>query len=261
MGIKSTDEDVFEYTLEDVLTRRYDTVYSNKYYVNYGYMVDHVEELILLKDVVIPCSIPPLPKVRELISKRMEEDWETYGIYRWEEMYSKEVPRSIDEMREDDVRLALDIAKKYPEYSDIICLRDVEENFTNFPHDLNNFSTFKEFDEAFNPVREMIDIVYSNLINDELIYLEDFIPSEFLSDYAYKKRFSWIYTEKPVLFEIWKLYLEQRRNFDTTTEKVIFVMGEMKDFIDKHPQYSQLIKDPDAFEKRLWDLKKELYGL
>ena len=191
----------------------------------------------------------------------MDEDWENYGIYRWEEMYSKEVPRSIDEMREDDVRLALDIAKKYPEYSDIICLREVEENFTDFPHDLNNFSNSNEFDEAFKPVREMIDMVYSNLINDELIYLDDFIPSEFLSDYAYEKRFSWIYTEKPVLFEIWKLYLEQRRSFDSTTERVIFIMTEMKDFVDTHPKFVQLIRDYDGFEKYLWNLKKELYDL
>ena len=32
----------------------------------------------------------------------------------------------------------------------------------------------------------------------------------------------------------------------------------MKDFINKYPQFSQLIKDHDAFEKHLLDLKKEL---
>lgn len=36
----------------------------------------------------------------------------------------------------------------------------------------------------------MIDKVYSNLINEELIYLDDFVPEEFLSDYAFKKRFT-----------------------------------------------------------------------
>ena len=237
---------------EDVLTRRYDTVYSNEYYVDYGFMVDHVEELILLKDIVIPCSIPPLPKVRKLISKRMDEDWETYGIYRWEEMYSKEVPRSIDEMREDDVRLALDIAKKYPEYSDIICRREVEENFRDFPNDLNKSAEewLKPWLKKLETVTDMIDMVYSNLINEELIYLDDFVPEEFLSDYAFKKRYKWLTENGKVnILERNYAYNMERYKIDDLNERLLNIMFELDEFIEKYPQYSQLIPDYDAFVK------------
>jgi len=48
------------------------------------------------------------------------DDTRPSGIYEWEYRFSRDYPRTIDEMREDDIRLALDIVKKYPEHKNLV---------------------------------------------------------------------------------------------------------------------------------------------
>ena len=100
-----------------------------QYFVDVDYLVDHLDELIQLRDVVIPHQLIPLPEVRAAMGERTVEDWEgkrklnlkkEHGIYMWMELFDREISRSIPEMQEDDIRLALDIAKKYPEHKDIV---------------------------------------------------------------------------------------------------------------------------------------------
>lgn len=251
-GEEMSEDDIFEYTLEDVLNRRYGTVYSNKYYVNWDYILKHIGELIILRDVVVPSFHISDTKVRKIIAFRRAEDWETYGIYRWEEMYSRDLPQSIDEMREDEVRLALDIAKKYPEHSEIVGVREVEMNYTNFPNDQRNFDSAEQkinlVIEKMKPIEDMIDDVYSNLINDELINLDDYVPSEFLSDYARDKREDRLLQEGVSwLYELEGNQLGKILSSDNLDKAILKIMFEMDDFIKKYPQYSKLIPDYDAF--------------
>ena len=48
------------------------------------------------------------------------------GIYEWEYRFSRDYHRTIDDMIEDDIRLALDIVKKYPEHKDLVIKRETE---------------------------------------------------------------------------------------------------------------------------------------
>ena len=119
----------FEHTLDGVLFEKYEDSLVGQYFVDLDYLVDHLDELIQLRDVVIPHQMIPLPEVRAAMGERTVEDWEgkrklnlkkEHGIYIWMELFDREISRSIPEMQEDDIRLALDIAKKYPEHKDIV---------------------------------------------------------------------------------------------------------------------------------------------
>ena len=119
----------FEHTLDGVLHIKYTQFLSNQYYVNIPYLLDNLDILIKLRDVVIPNNLIPLKEIREAVGERTAKDFNDKldgfsksGIYEWESRFSRDFPRSIDEMREDDIRLALDLVKKYPEHSEIIQL-------------------------------------------------------------------------------------------------------------------------------------------
>ncbi len=113
-----------------------------------------------------------------------------------------------------------------------------------------------------------IDEVFLNLIQDELIELDDFVPPLFLTNNGINKRNRWIReNNKQNIINLNKEYKLESFGLGIVNEGefpielYIFRYEAMKNFINKYPQYSQLIKDRDAFEKRLWELKKELYGL
>ena len=125
----------FEYTLDGVLFEKYEKSLVGKYFVNLDYLMDHLEELIQLRDVVIPHQMIRLSEINAAMSKRIFEDWEgkrkfnlkkEHGIYMWMELFDRDVSRTISEMQEDDIRLALDIVKKYPEHKDLIISEEAQ---------------------------------------------------------------------------------------------------------------------------------------
>lgn len=119
----------------------------------------------------------------------------------------------------------------------------------------------------FMPLR-CIDEVYVNLIQDELIELEDFVPPRFLTSTSVSKRNRWIKeSNNQWIHELNRKYkrtcwgLTIVKEGEPKTELFIFISETIKEFIEKYLQYSQLINDWDVFGKRLWKLKKEVYGL
>ena len=60
----------FEYTLDGVLFEKYEKSLVGKYYVNLDYLMDHLEELIQLRDVVIPHRMIPLSEIRAAMGER-----------------------------------------------------------------------------------------------------------------------------------------------------------------------------------------------
>ena len=127
----------FEHTLDGVLFEKYEQSLVGQYFVNLDYLVDHLNELIQLRDVVIPHQMIPLPEIRSSVEERTFEDWEgkrkinlkkEHGIYMWMELFDRDVSRDIRGRQEDDIRLALDIVKKYPEHKNLVIKRDEEIN-------------------------------------------------------------------------------------------------------------------------------------
>lgn len=125
----------FEHTLDGVLFENYDQFLSEKYYVDGDYLIENIDDLIKLRDVVIPHNLVRGSRILEEVGNRTAEDFagqrkwnlkKVYGIYLWEDLFCKEVHRTIDEMCEDDIRLALDIVKKYPEHKDLVIKREEE---------------------------------------------------------------------------------------------------------------------------------------
>ena len=124
----------FEHTLDDVLFVEYDQFLSEDYYVNIPYLLENLDILIKLRDVVIPNNFIPLKEIRSAVGKRAAEDFNAKkfgifpmsGIYEWEYRFSRDYHRTIDDMIEDDIRLALDIVKKYPEHKDLVIKRETE---------------------------------------------------------------------------------------------------------------------------------------
>lgn len=125
----------FEHTLDGVLFEKYDSFLSEVYIINLDYLEDHFKELLQLRDVVIPNRLFTPREIRKAIANRTIDDWEgnrkwnlrkEHGIYMWMELFSREVSRTIDEKGEDDLRLALDIVKKYPEHKDLVIKREEE---------------------------------------------------------------------------------------------------------------------------------------
>ena len=112
----------FEHTLDGVLFEKYDQPVLGKYLINIDYLDEHLDELIKLRDVVIPHRMFPSAEIRSAVADRTIEDCagsrklnlkKEHGIYMWMELFVRDVSRTIDERCEDDIRLALDIVKKY----------------------------------------------------------------------------------------------------------------------------------------------------
>lgn len=108
-----------------------------------------------------------------------------------------------------------------------------------------------------------VDEVFANLIGDELVTLDDFIPSMFVPERIIKKRNLWIkYNNKNDLIRCNREYKHELFRLEyNNTRRTVFIMELMLEFVESYPQYSDLLKDIDDFKKHLWNLKKELYGL
>ena len=117
----------YEYTLDDVLSEHYETDIEEGILVNIVYVRDHIEELIKLPDVVVPGLW--LPTLRKYFARRLQEEEDAanaggkFGVYIWYYLFDHQ-DRSLEDRQEDDVRLALYIAEKYPEHSGIIIFDD-----------------------------------------------------------------------------------------------------------------------------------------
>ncbi len=117
----------YEYTLDDVLSEHYETDIEEGILVNMVYVRDHIEELIKLPDVVVPGLW--LPSLRKYFARRLSEEEDAanaggkFGVYIWYYLFDHQ-DRSLEDRQEDDVRLALYIAEKYPEHSGIIIFDD-----------------------------------------------------------------------------------------------------------------------------------------
>lgn len=107
-----------------------------------------------------------------------------------------------------------------------------------------------------------VDEVYANLIGDELVTLDDFIPPSFIPPMHLYKRNRWlkennkndiIKCNKEYKHELFRLEYEP-------TKRTIFIMELMIDFVEVYPQYSGLLKDINDFKKHLGNLKKEVDG-
>ena len=123
----------FEHTLDGILLKNYDEFLSEEYYVDSEYLIENIDSLIKLRDVVIPHNLVRGREIQDAVGDRTAEDYtghrklnlkKVYGIYWWEDLFCKEVHRSIDEMREDDSRLALNIVKKYPEHKNLLIKKE-----------------------------------------------------------------------------------------------------------------------------------------
>ena len=117
----------YEYTLDDVLSEHYETDIEEGILVNMVYVRDHIEELIKLPDVVVPGLW--LSTLRKYFARRLSEEEDAanaggkFGVYIWYYLFDHQ-DRSLEDRQEDDVRLALYIAEKYPEHSGIIIFDD-----------------------------------------------------------------------------------------------------------------------------------------
>lgn len=104
-----------------------------------------------------------------------------------------------------------------------------------------------------------VDEVFANLIGDELVTLDDFIPPMFVPERIIKKRNLWIKdNNKNDLIRCNREYKHELFRLEyNNTRRTIFIMELMLEFVESYPQYSDLLKDIDDFKKHLWNLKKE----
>lgn len=257
----------FNYTFDSVLQSEYENYFYKHYEINRIYIENHIEELIRLPDVFV--HLPgTVGKAKKFISERYELDLDVsngkLGLYQWFNLFGKlHRGQNYEDTKEDYCRIFLDLVKKYPEHSDIIqqkeVLGDIYDNSPNFDDSFERKVDL--FREKLKPIEQMVDKVYSNLINEDLIYLDDYVPRLFLSDYASEKR------EKHLLakyhsFDIPEFdSMSDKFEMENMDEAMLKIMFELDDFIEKYPQYSQLIPDYDAFVKYgdeiIGKLKKE----
>lgn len=116
----------FEYTLDNVLKSNYSRYFYESYSINTSYIRLHLEELLNLRDVLIP-TVALTSVQKKMRKKRYESDLDVngeLGLYQWYNLFSK-IHRGQDyeDTEEDYCRMLLDLVKKYPEHSQIIQLK------------------------------------------------------------------------------------------------------------------------------------------
>lgn len=121
----------------------------------------------------------------------------------------------------------------------------------------------KEEEENLLRSHPWVDEVYANLIGDELVTLDDFVPPMFIRGSYVLKRNRWLKeNNKKDIMKCNKEYKHELFRLENLhLRKIIFIRELMLEFVESYPQYSDLLKDIDDFKKHLWNLKKELYGL
>ena len=116
----------FEYTLDGVLAPEYDEYLHKKYTYDGLYKEKHIKELVSLRDVCVTTIMCPYDEVKERFNKDLDVDGKL-GIYQWYNLFRKiYVVYDTKDYLEDDVRMALDLVKKYPEHKDLVKLIDGE---------------------------------------------------------------------------------------------------------------------------------------
>lgn len=115
----------FEYTLDGVLKPEYDEQLHKKYRVNGSYILNHENELLNLPDACIPLLGYNRKKRDERFMRDLDVDGNgTLGLYQWVNLFGKMYEYNIEDILEDDIRMALDLVKKYPEHKDLVKLRE-----------------------------------------------------------------------------------------------------------------------------------------
>jgi hypothetical protein len=86
-----------------------------------------------------------------------------------------------------------------------------------------------------------IDEVYMNLIADELVQLDDFVPPEFIPLFSWEKRRKWLEdNDKQEIIRQQSLY-GSRWKVRYGDERSLFEMETIKEFLEKYPKYSKLV--------------------
>lgn len=118
----------FEYTLDGVLAPEYDEQLHKKYYIDYAYLYHHEEELLNLPDACVAFVMFPSQKKGERFMNDLDVDGKgTLGIYQWVNLFGKMYDdKDTEKFKEDNIRMALDLVKKYPEHKDLVELIDEE---------------------------------------------------------------------------------------------------------------------------------------
>ena len=105
---------------------------------------------------------------------------------------------------------------------------------------------------------------YINSIANELITLDDFIPFTLIPTKIVYERNMWLKNNnKQVIMDLNRLYKRKFRVLaepGTELNHNIFVMEQDKEFIEDHPEYSDMILDREKFESELAQMKMELSG-
>lgn len=117
----------FEYTLDGVLAPEYDEQLHKKYYINYAYLYHHEEELLNLPDACVAFVMFPSKKTWK-IYEWFRCWWKrNIRLYQWVNLFGKIYDSyDVEKIYEDDVSMALDLVKKYPEHKDLVELIDDE---------------------------------------------------------------------------------------------------------------------------------------
>ncbi|WP_406532503.1 hypothetical protein [Methanobrevibacter sp.] len=125
----------FEFTLDNVLKDEYSKYFHANYSINSSYIRSHLEELLKLRNVLIP-TIALTFAQKETRKRRHMDDLNVdgkLGLYQWYNLFSKlHRGQNYEDTKEDHCRMLLDLVKKYPEHSEIIQLKLGGEPYVDF---------------------------------------------------------------------------------------------------------------------------------
>lgn len=109
--------------------------------------------------------------------------------------------------------------------------------------------------KSVNP-KEHIDEVYMNLIADELVRLDDFVPPKFIPLFSWEKRRKWLEDNDRQDIIKQQSFYASRTKVRYGDERSLFEMETIKEFLEKYPKYSKLVYAD--FYKALRKLQKEV---